>query len=163
MCATVKTSDLTISSHLFSNIMDPMPKRLSDRIKRHLVNNIAKRDVALSFLPHAACRFVERNIHLKHERICNDNMDSQYCHISNSMCSPVPERRPWVWLEIAGTICVAFSQTNPDSPGWLHQSSVPCFALLCYVLCTMSETALHECVKRFNPLSSCSSWGHYII
>ena len=145
-----------------------MPRCLARRIQRCLVSSTAKRDFAFSCLPRGSSRLVERNIHLKFEGLYKttivrllkkqsykkhyEQMALAHCFVCDTMCSPIPERRPWVWLEVAGTTCVAFSQINPDAPGFLHASSVPCFAWLFWVLCTMPEAATHECVKRFNPL-----------
>ncbi len=55
---------------------------------------------------------------------------------------------PSLWVEVAGTTCVAWSSMGAGL-GWLDRSALPCLVWMFWVRFQQPDIVLHECVTRF--------------
>ena len=74
-----------------------------------------------------------------------------YCFKHGRRCFCYPQNRHGrLWVEVAGTTCVAFSSMSSSSMGWLHPSSIPCLIWCFMVRSRRPDVVIHENVVSFD-------------
>ncbi len=68
---------------------------------------------------------------------------------SNTADGGVAPSPPSLWVEVAGTTCVAWSSMGAGL-GWLDGSALPCLVWLFWVRFQQPDIVIHECTTRFD-------------
>ena len=153
--------------HIFVDINDRIPSSLLASLRQDLTRlrrkvethyrltmqfkgcQAAEKD-RVSWVAELGKQFVQRA--MKELKALDWSECSQsWCVAHGKLCPLKPAAGPEdVWIEIAGSTCVAWSSMSKSRWGWLDASSIPCLVWAAWVAHARPDCIIHENVRSFD-------------
>ena len=146
--------------HVFHSLLDRLPDAMADFLqaeaqkhRTHISNEIDrlaadldKRATRRQLIEERSALYV-RTVQLHLARVDMSQFENSWCWSCQQVCSARPKREPGcLYIEIAGSTCVAYSNMSTTRWGLLDDSALPFLVWLYWARHCKFDIVLHECV-----------------
>ena len=163
--------DCGAPEHVFGDIMSQIPAELKNMLVQRASTLREEVTAEVKARPEAGTRFRAGLIREKGQMFFQEMVghlrgavfaSTAWCFRHQCECplhiAPTVDRSAILFMEIAGSTCVAWSSLGVGW-GWLDESSVPCLVWMFAMAAAKPDLILHECTSRFNAKHFESAFG----